>query len=166
MNIDILKQVGVFIVLCLAQPLVLNHIHLFDCATPLLYVYMVLLFPRRYPKWAILLWSFAMGVVIDTFSNTPGVATGALTLVGAIQPYYLEAFMQRDSVDNLKPSIVELGFSKYAAYSFVLVFIYCLAFFTLETFNFFDWQRWLELVLGSTILTFILIITIDSVRRK
>lgn len=166
MAIDIFKQVGVFIVLCLVQPLVLNHIHLFDCATPLLYIYMVLLFPRKYPKWGILLWSFIMGVVIDTFSNTPGVAAGAMTLIGAIQPYFLEAFVQRDAVEDLHPSAATLGFTKYSIYSFVLVLIYCTVFFTLETFNFFNWRQWLESVIGSTLLTFILIITIDSVKRK
>lgn len=166
MTLDIFWQIGVSIILCLAQPLVLNHIHLFDCATPLLYVYMVLLFPRNYPKWGILLWSFIMGVVIDTFSNTPGVAAASMTLIGAIQPYYMEAFVPRDAVDDFRLSVATVGFVKYSLYSFVLVLIYCTVFFTLETFSFFNWLQWLESVLGSTAITFILIITIDSVRRK
>ena len=44
MNIGVLKGIGAFVLLLLAQSLVLNHIHLFGCATPLLYVYMVTLF--------------------------------------------------------------------------------------------------------------------------
>ena len=58
MNIDFLKRLLLFVVLLLVQVLVLNHIHLFDYATPLLYIYFVISFNRNYPKWAILVWSF------------------------------------------------------------------------------------------------------------
>ena len=73
MNIEIIKQFLTFIILCLAQALVLNHINLFGCATPLLYVYFILLFRHDYPRWGTLLWSFFTGLCIDIFSNTPGV---------------------------------------------------------------------------------------------
>ena len=74
MTTDVINRIVGFVVLCLVQALVLNHIHIFGFATPLLYVYMVLQFRRNYPKWGILLWSFLLGMVIDTFSNTPGVS--------------------------------------------------------------------------------------------
>ena len=74
MSIDSLRRIVIFLSLCMVQVLMFNRIQLFGCATPLLYVYYVILFPRDYPKWSILLQSFALGLVIDTFSNTPGVA--------------------------------------------------------------------------------------------
>ena len=80
---DILKRTLMLIVFCLVQVMVLNRIHVFNCATPLLYVYFAIMFPRSYPKWAIMLWCFALGVVIDAFSNTPGVASASMTLVAA-----------------------------------------------------------------------------------
>lgn len=60
MTIDLLKRTGWFLVFVLAQALVLGRIHLFNCATPLLYVYFVTSFPRNYPKWGTLLWSFML----------------------------------------------------------------------------------------------------------
>ena len=39
MNFGIVKEILLFVLILLAQVLVLNHIHLFDCATPLLYIY-------------------------------------------------------------------------------------------------------------------------------
>ena len=51
--------------LVLAQALVFNYIHLFGYATVLLYVYFVVMFPRNYPRWAILLWSFFLGLSAD-----------------------------------------------------------------------------------------------------
>jgi rod shape-determining protein MreD len=103
MSADLFKRAGLFVAFILAQTLVLGSIHLFGYATPMLYVYFVLLFPRNYPKWGILLWSFCMGLVIDMFFNTPGVAAASMTLIGAIQPYYFEMYLSRDAAENIQP---------------------------------------------------------------
>ena len=81
MATDIFKKTILLILFSLVQVLVCNQIHLFGFATPLVYVYFVILFQRNYPKWAILLWSFSLGLLIDVFSNIPGVAAGAMTLL-------------------------------------------------------------------------------------
>ena len=166
MTTDFFKRMGLFVLFCLVQALVLNHIHLLGYATPLLYVDFVLSFKRTYPKWAILVWCFALGISIDTFSNTPGVAAGAMTLVGALQPYILEPFVPRDSAEDLTPSFHTLGITKYMTYAFVLVFIYTLAFFALEAFSFFNWQQWLFTTGGSILLTYVLILVIENLSRK
>lgn len=166
MSIDIFKQVGFFVILCIVQVLVLNHIHLFNCATPLLYVYMVLVFPINYPKWVVLLCSFALGLIVDVFSNTPGMAAASLTLIGAVQPYYTSLFTSQDAPEDLRPSFRTLGASKFSFYVTTLVLLYCLSFFTLEAFSFFNWVHWIWSVVGSTALTTVLILTIESVRRK
>lgn len=153
-----------FIVFWLAQVMVLNRIHLFGCATPLLYVYFVVMFPRNYPKWALLLWSFCLGLMVDIFSNTPGVASASLTLIAVIQPYFFELFVPRDSIDTLEPSLNMLGFSKYSVYVATLTLLFCLVFFTLETFNFFNWLLWVECVCGSAVLTVVLILTLEYFR--
>jgi hypothetical protein len=46
-----------------------------------------------------------------------------------------------------------------------MVFIFCLLFFTLEMFSFFNWLYWLECVVGSTVLVTLLIVVMESVRR-
>ena len=74
MNAEFFRRLLLYAVLVLAQALVLNHIHLFGYATPLLYVYFVVSFPRNYPKWGIFLWSFLLALNLDAFSNTPGVS--------------------------------------------------------------------------------------------
>ena len=117
MSADLLKRLGWFVLLFLAQTIVLGRIHLFHYATPLLYVYFVTMFPRNYEKWAILLWSFQLGMCIDIFSNTPGLAAASLTVIAAIQPYYLELFVPRDSAENLQPTMATIGPLKYTYYA-------------------------------------------------
>lgn len=166
MNIEILRHFLTFVILCLVQALVLNHINLFDCATPLLYVYFIILFRRDFPRWGVLLWSFLMGLCIDIFSNTPGVAAAATTFLGLLQPYLLNLFVQRDSADDLTPTIKSLGTAKYIYYAIVCVFVYNLIFFTLESFNFFNCQQWLLNIGGSTALTVVLILVIENARKR
>ena len=81
MAIELLNRLIMFVALWLAQVLILNRIHLFDVATPLLYVFFVITFRRSSPKWQFLLWCFALGLLIDVFSNTPGLAAGSMTLM-------------------------------------------------------------------------------------
>lgn len=166
MTIDLLKRAGWFVVFVLAQAIVLGRIHLFHCATPLFYVYFVTQFPRNYPKWGILLWSFMLGLMIDTFSNTPGLASASLTLIAAIQPYFFELFVPRDSLDNLKPALSTLGPLKYSYYIVMLVLLYCLVFYSLELFNFFNLQEWVLCVAGSAAITLLLIYTFEFAKSR
>lgn len=166
MNIEIIRHILTFIILCLAQALVLNHINLFGCATPFLYVYFIIMFRRGFPRWAVLTWSFLLGLCVDIFSNTPGVAAASATFLGLIQPNLLNLFIQRDSAEDLMPTIKSLGATKYVFFTIICVFVYNVLFFTIETFNFFDWLQWIKSIGGSTALTVLLILVIDNVRKR
>lgn len=165
MSIDQVKRLSLFVILLLAQGLVLNHIHLFDCATPLLYIILVLHFRRNQSRWSALLWSFSLGLCVDVFANTPGVASASMTLIGLVQPYLFELFVPRDSAEDLEPSIRTIGVTSYFWYSFIMVLAYCIVFFTLETFNFFNWVQWLECIGGSTLITFLLVMVLENFRK-
>lgn len=166
MKIDLLKRFAWFLVFVLAQAVVLGRIHLFGVATPLLYVYFVLQFERNYPKWAVLLWSFFLGLFIDILSNTPGLAAASLTLIAAIQPYYFELFVPRDSADDLKPTLSTLGMLKYSYYAIPLVVLYCLLFYSLEFFNFYNLEYWALCVVGSAAITLVLIYAFEIAKSR
>ena len=158
------NRLVMFVVLLLVQVLVLNHVWLQNVATPLLYVYFAITFPRNTEKGEVLVWCFLLGLLIDIFSNTPGLAAGSLTLIGMIQTYLVELFVPRDSVENLDVSAATLGWGKFCTLSGILTLLYCLVFFILEAFNFFDWQLWLIRTLCSATLTLVLMLAIESVR--
>lgn len=165
MTIDFIKRIGLLIIFTIAQALILNHIHLFNCATPLLYVYFALLLPRDHPHWASMILCFILGIAIDTFNNTPGLAAAPMTLLGFLQPYILNLFIDQQDEENFKPSIATMGWFNYIVYTAILLLIFCIVFFSLEAFNFFNWIQWLMCIGASFLLTFILIIVIDSVRK-
>lgn len=166
MSIDFLKRLALFVAFVLAQALVLGRIHLFHCATPLLYVYFVTLFPRNYPKWGVLTWALVMGLTVDIFANTPGLAAASLTAVAAIQPYFYALFIPRDAAETLEPTLLNLGPTKYSYYVVTLVSIFCLLFFTLEMFSFDNLLEWLKSVVGSILITLALIFTFEIAKRR
>ena len=165
MNIDFIHRIGLMVFFILVQVLILNHIHLFNVATPLVYVYFILLFPRNQQRWVSILLAFFLGLILDSFSNTPGETAFALTLTAFLQPYFLGLYLERDNSDNFTPSMAKMGFMKYATYVLLLTFIFSFTLFTLEAFSFFNWAQWLLCILGSWGVTSLIIIAIDSVRK-
>ena len=166
MTLVLLHRVAMFLILLAAQVLILNHVHLLDVAMPLLYIYFAITFRRGFPRWVILLSCFLMGLIVDMFSSTPGLAAGTMTLVGFIQPFLVERTAPRDSAEDMEISVATLGYGGFAFFSGVITAIYCLVFFTLEAFSFFEWFVWLERIIASSLLTWILILAIESVRSK
>lgn len=166
MVIDTLRRALVFVALLLAQVLVFNHIQMFGCATVLLYVYFVVMFPRNYPRWALLLWSFFLGLTTDIFTNTPGLAAASLTLTGFLQPYLLEMMLPREAPENLKSSAATLGYDKFSFLASILILVHCLVLFTLESFSFFNVQQWLLNIVGTTLLTFMILMALETIRSN
>lgn len=162
----LLNRLLMFVVLLVVQVLVLNHVWLLNVATPLLYVYFAITIPRNTEKGEVLVWCFLLGLLIDIFSNTPGLAAGSLTLIGMVQTYLVELFVPRDSAENLQISAATLGWGKFSTLSGMLILLYCLVFFILEAFNFFDWQLWLLRAVCSSALTLLLMLAIESVRSR
>ncbi len=162
----LLSQFLWFVVMLVVQALLLNNIHLFGCSTPLLYVYVILMARRDFPRWGLLLFGFLLGLGVDMFSNTPGVGACSMTLLAFVQPMLMKLFLPRDSADDFQPGIPSLGLMKFVYFSFISIFLYSLVFFTLEMFNFFNWTLWALSVGGSTLLTLLLVIVIDNLRNK
>lgn len=165
MSIDTIRRTSLFVVLLLAQILVFNHVWLLGYATVFVFVYFVIQFPRNYPRWASLLWAFFFGLCVDLFANTAGMTSAALTLTAFVQPPLLELFVPRDAPETMKTSVSTLGYGRFLALSSILVLLFCLLFFTLEAFTFFLWQQWTFNVVGTSLLTIVFLMALETIRR-
>ena len=166
MKIELINRLVMFVALFVAQVLILNHVHLLGVGTPLPYVYFAITFRRNFPKWLVLVSCFLLGLLIDVFSNTPGLAASTMTLVALAQTYLIELVAPRDSAEDLEASAKVLGLTKFVTLSALLTLLYCLVFFALEAFNFFDVLLWLARSVISFVLTMVLILAVESVRRR
>lgn len=165
MAIDIFKFIFRAFLIMAIQVIVLNNIHLFGCATPLLLVYILIMCPGEMPRWASLTLGFVLGIISDTFCNTPGVAAAALTFVAFIQPSLFGLFIPRDSQEEIQPTMTSMGITKYMFYSFVITLTFCILFYSLQQFSFFNIEPMLLAIAGSTLLTYIIIIAIEIFRK-
>ncbi len=166
MKFEFFRHIALFCVLVLLQVLVLNHIHIAGVATPLLFVYFIEIFRRNYPRQGLICWGFALGLMVDTFQNTPGAAAASLTLLAFVQPELLDLFLTREQADDMSPSKANLGKLPFFYYTTLCTSLFCFLFFLLESFSFFNWLTWLERSVGSIALTEMLIMAVDTLRKK
>ena len=165
MNTNFFLRLSSMVVFVLLQALVLNNIHIFNIATPLLYIALPLKFDSEQSRWSSLLWCFTTGLLIDIFANTPGLAAGSMTLFGAMQPSILRLFIQNSEDEYIKPSAQTIGWMKYSTYTILASIIYCFIFFTLEAFTFFNPLLWLLKIAGSALLTIIILIAMERIKK-
>jgi hypothetical protein len=66
---------------------------------------------------------------------------------------------------HAKASAATMGFTNFSRMSFLLVLIFCIVFFLLEQYSLFNVLYWLESVGGSALLTFLLILPIEKIRK-
>ncbi len=154
-----------FVVFLLAQILLLSKIHLFHYATPFLFIYFIMQFPKSYSRIGLLLWGFFMGLFVDISNNTPGVTACALTIVAFVQPYLLEYFAPNDTYDIELPSIRTMTTQRFFRYAIAMTGLFCVLFFTFEVFNLYNFVDWLLRVILSTALTIIFILVLEKFRR-
>ena len=117
MRRDTYIRFGRMVLLLVVQLLILNHLHLFGYATPLIIGYMIICCETGLSRMALLWWGFGIGMLYDIFSNTMGMAAASCTLLAMVKPSILKMFMPRDFVGSFKPTIQNMGLSRYIWYS-------------------------------------------------
>lgn len=148
------------------QVLFMNHIHLFGYATPFIFVAFLIYFPANTSRTELLLWSFAMGLAVDIFSNAPGIACSAMTLAGMVRTPLLTAMLSKDEPENAVPSFHTMGTWTHIRFIFILIVIHHILFFALESFSFVNLKDVAVSWAGSVILTLFFIIAMESFRGK
>ena len=167
MNNDAFRIPLLFVALCAIQVFVLNHFLLFGCALPMFYLWLVLTMRKGTPRWLIVVLSFAMGLTLDMFANTPGVTAAAMTAAAMAQPYLLELFISREGDDSFIPSSRTLGTKSFVNYTILMTTAYSALYYTLEMLTLANPLKWLSCVVGSAIVTIALILATDRlVARK
>lgn len=162
-----LQFVILYVLMVLAQVIVFNHICLFGYAVPLVFIYVIIKLPVTLNANWVLTVSFLLGLTIDIFSDTQGMNSLACTILGLLRKPVLRLYFPReDEMTTPQPSFRSLGVGVYLKYVFSISLIYCALFFLIETFSMFNPLRLLIKIASSTLLTFIIIIAIDSLTSR
>lgn len=160
---SILNFILLFVVLVAAQVIIFNHLFLFNVALPLVFIYFIIKLPVTLGlNWMMSL-SFLMGLTIDIFSDTQGMNALTCTIFATLKKPVLRLYFPREEdLTYPEPSIRSLGLGVFMKYLINMVVIYSFLYFTIESFSLFNPLRLLLRIVGSSVLTFFLILGIDS----
>jgi rod shape-determining protein MreD len=110
--------------------------------------------------------AFAMGILIDVFSNTLGMHAAAAVLIAYARSFIIKLFTSIDEGNNPTPSFHTFGVGSYIKYIFVMVFLHHATLFYLEAFSFSHfWLILFKTLLSSTI-TILIILGLKSMSRR
>lgn len=166
MIITLLQRFLWMVGLVAAQMIVFNRVHFFGYATPLPYVYFLLLFPLGTQRWVILLWSFLCALLADMTTLAPGVGTSAMTLTAFIQPLLLMLAAPKDAAEDMQASYRTMGFWPYARYASILTAIFVSTYFLVIAFSFHHFFDWLVSMVSSWLLTLMLCLIFEGFRSQ
>ncbi len=160
---NVIRYFFLFVGLILLQVIVGNSIHLFGVAIPFLYIYFIIRLPLSLSTNWLLTLSFLTGLTIDLFCNTPGMNALACTITGGMRKTIVSLYTPRseDYIDEV-PSIKSFGSSMYVRFLLTFVLIFCTVLFLIESLSLFNLGQLLIRIVASTILTFLLLLGMDS----
>lgn len=162
----ILRYIAIFVLLLLLQVLLFNNIEFSGYVNPYIYILFILLLPVEIPSWLLLIISFALGLLVDFFTGTPGMHCASTVLAGFVRPYVLRIISPRDGYEpGAGPSMLIYGFRWFLIYASVIVVVHHLALFYLEVFRFADFFRTMLRVLLSSLFSVTFILLLEFFRK-
>lgn len=154
-----IKYIMLFAILVLLQVLVFNNIRIDGYANPQVYIFFLLVIPFAIKGYALLLTAFALGVVVDIFSDSLAIHTSASLFLAFCRPgvvRLLTGQFQPDDIDV--PGFSTMGTFALLIYSVLLIFLHHLSLFFLEIFRFDELRQTMLRVLVSSGITFVFVL--------
>ncbi len=161
-----LNRLKNFAILAAIQVLLFNHIHLFGYATAYIYLLFILKMPRFVTRNELMMWAFALGIVVDMFGNTPGINAAAATTLAFVRNYILAMFIPNGITEDFTPGTKVLRWGAYIGYTAICITLFCIVLFMLELFTLTRPMHLAISVASSTLLTLLFTTVIESFNKE
>lgn len=147
-----------FIVLMIIQIALLDHLDLLDgMIVPYLYLLFLLMLPFEIEHSALMLTGFVTGLIMDLFSNTPGMHASACLLVCYIRPFLLKWISPREGYEfGSIPKLQHMGLPWFITYLGAMVLVHHAWLFFIEVLSLERFFQTLFRILLSGLFTIIL----------
>lgn len=163
----ILNYILLFFALVIVQVIIFNNLILFNCALALVFLYYIIILPVSLTTNQVMTLSFLLGFSIDIFQDTPGLNAMACTLIGFMRRPIFYLYNPRDEEFGTKKlGLNTLGVVPFLKYLLTIVILYTIILFTIEAVSYFDVNRLLLRIGGTSAFTFIIILALDSLTLK
>lgn len=155
------SRLGYVLLVMFLQIFLCNYVSLWGYATPLLGVMVLFRIPLNAGRKGTMLFAFIIGLILDAFSNTPGLTAGAMTVTAFMQFPLMNSIVPKDAAEDALPTINLLGKYKYFSYIAILMAIHHIVYFVFEAFNFFNPINLLMRFLATYIVSLLLAWSIE-----
>ena len=164
MNSQILKMIGSFVLLIIAQVLLFNQINIFGFVNPMLYLLFLVMYPFDKNQTFYIFIGFILGFFIDFLSQTDGAHTIASLTVSYLRPIIMKYSY---GLTSEKPKSLLTDPRKTNNFFFLLVFIsvHHLIYFAIAYFSADAFLLIIKNSLFTIIFSLILILLISSLYR-
>lgn len=162
-----LKYPFLFVLMIVLQVFIFNNIQLSGYINPQVYVFFILVLPINIKGTVLLLLAFAMGLIIDAFTDALAIHALSCLLMAFFRPSVLRIFSNDlDSDIMASPSYYNLGAVSLFLYSLILVLIHHSTLFFLELFRFNELFQTLSRIFLSSTLTMMFILVAFAFTSK
>ena len=163
---DWTKQFGRYVVVMLLQVFLFDQLQLFGVCHPYIYVLCLLMMPITLRSSVDLLIGAGVGLVMDIFSNSPGVHMAACVMIMFVRRYLLGLIVNDRDRLNEQISLRSIGMLAMIEYAIILVLVHHFLVFTLAAWS---W-RYIGLVLIETVIsstiTILVIIGYNALKHR
>jgi len=144
----------------------LRNMVAFNYAFCFIYIAGVLLLPADTDRMYLLLIGFAIGFMVDVFSNTFGMHASATVLIAYLRPFLIHYQMKSRGAERAEVGIRAQGFGAFLGYIFPLILLHHAMLFFIEM-NHFGMILYTLIRIGaSTLFTTLLIILLELFSKR
>ena len=153
---NIQRYLILFALLVLLQIPLLNNWVFLDVGFPFLYVGFLLFLPVNIPRSWLLITGFLIGLLMDVFSNTPGMHAFSTVFACFVRSKWFDVILDTGD-QELELTLTSIGWPKFIVSILPLVFFHHLVLFVLENEGLDHLGHLLAKVFSSSIVSFFLI---------
>lgn len=146
------EQILYFLLYVLLQLPVLHRFVLFDSAFAFFYVGFLLVLPLGQSTLTSLFIAFGTGLLVDVFSNTPGIHASACLIMMVLRKFWLTIVVGTPEEES-RVSIFVFGLRSMLVFALPLIFLHHLVVFLVEHGSFSPFGLILKRIVFSTLLT-------------
>ncbi len=159
-RISIREQILNLILFLLVQLPLVHRVMLFNEANGFFYVGFILLLPRTLSRSQLMLIGFFSGLLVDVFTNTPGIHASASVFVMFVRNLWLNV-INDDSQELTNLNIPSLRKTGFIFFVFPLILIHHFLIFIIENGGFHLFGKVISRILFSTIFTTIIVFVVN-----
>ena len=152
------KYTIMFVSLVLAQVLIFNQVQFGGFFNPYVYILFVILLPLSTPRYLVLILAFALGFIIDVFSNSLGVHSAATVFIAYMRPLVIRIISNREDDKSDYPGLHQNKLIWFVSYVVFMVLLHHLLLFYLEVYTFANFLNTLFRVVLSSLFSIIVIV--------